>query len=150
MAPLVARRGVPYVCGMRARPFYHRETEGIRVTVRPLYVREHSRPHHGHYVFAYFVRLENVGSVTAQLVTRRWHIHDEAGKDSVVEGDGVIGEQPTLARGAVHEYQSFCILTGPLGWMEGHYHFVRADGSAFDAIIPRFVLDATVTADPLS
>jgi uncharacterized protein affecting Mg2+/Co2+ transport len=34
--------------------------------------------------------------------------------------------------------------------MEGHYHFVRADGSAFDAIIPRFVLDATVTADPLS
>ena len=29
---------------MHPRPFFYRETEGIRITVRPAYLREHSRP----------------------------------------------------------------------------------------------------------
>ena len=57
-------------------------------------------------------------------------------------GEGVVGQQPTIAPGHVHEYQSFCILKSRSGWMEGQYHFVRADGTRFDADIPRFTLDA--------
>jgi ApaG protein len=42
----------------------------------------------------------------------------------------------------VHEYQSFCVLKSRHGYMQGRYSFVRADGSAFEAEIPRFLLDA--------
>jgi ApaG protein len=128
---------------MSRRPFFYRESHGIRVTVRPTYLPEQSRPHARHYVFAYFVRIENVGKIAAQLLSRRWRIHDSIGEDSQVEGEGVIGEQPIIAPGKVHEYQSFVILKSPSGYMEGDYHFVRDDDSSFDALIPRFELDAT-------
>ncbi|MGZ8411261.1 MAG: Co2+/Mg2+ efflux protein ApaG [Gemmatirosa sp.] len=127
---------------MAGRPFFHRQTEGIRVTVRPSYLRDQSRPGAAQYVFAYHVRIENVGDQSAQLLTRRWQIHDEGGEDTEVEGEGVVGEQPAIAPGRVHEYRSFCVLKSPRGWMEGRYRFVRADGSRFEALIPRFQLAA--------
>ncbi|HEX6575819.1 MAG TPA: Co2+/Mg2+ efflux protein ApaG [Gemmatimonadaceae bacterium] len=124
-------------------PFYYRESHGIRITVRPVYLRDQSDPAARHYVFAYFVRIENVGRVPAQLMSRRWLIHDSAGEDTEVEGEGVIGEQPVIAPGRVHEYQSFCILKSGEGWMEGHYNFVRSDSTTFRAEIPRFLLSAS-------
>lgn len=128
---------------MTARQFFYRETSGVRVTVRPRYLADQSLPEGGRFVFAYFVRIENVGAQQVQLLSRRWLIHDSVGEDLEVVGDGVIGRQPTLPPGAVHEYNSFCILKSPRGHMEGHYRFVRADGSDFDAAIPRFELEAT-------
>jgi len=95
-----------------------------------------------------FYYRETNGSV--QLMTRRWLIHDSIGKDTEVEGDGVVGQQPMLPPGRVHEYQSSCILESPSGYMEGHYHFVCEDESGFDAQIPRFPLNAPATADPLT
>ena len=133
-----------------ARPFFHRQTEGIRVTVRPSFLAAQSSPVLGQYVFAYHIRIENVGTVAAQLRTRHWHIHDPVGGDSVVEGEGVVGEQPHLLPGEVHEYRSFCVLKAPHGWMEGNYRFVRDDGSAFRATIPRFDLDAEPRPDTVS
>lgn len=133
-----------------SRAFFYRETEGIRITVRPRYVPEQSRPPQRHFVFAYYVRIENVGQGTAQLVSRRWFIHDSVGRDTEVEGEGVVGEQPVLAPGRVHEYQSFCVLQSGSGHMEGSYRFVRADGSAFEAQIPRFILDAEQAPDAAS
>jgi len=132
------------------RAFFYRETEGIRITVRPRYVPEQSRPSQRHFVFAYYVRIENVSQETAQLVSRRWLIHDSVGRDTEVEGEGVVGEQPVLAPGCVHEYQSFCVLQSGSGHMEGSYRFVRADGSAFEAQIPRFILDAEQAPDAAS
>ena len=133
---------------MQRRPFFYRETNDIRITVRPLYLRDHSRPANHQYVFAYHVRLENIGTQAARLLTRRWLIHDDIGEDTEVQGEGVVGEQPTIGPGSVHEYQSFCVLKSPSGYMEGHYHFVRPDDSDFDAKIPRFYLDAKGAADP--
>jgi ApaG protein len=120
--------------------FFYRITSGIRISVRPTYLRERSNPLLEQYVFAYDIRIENVAGQAAQLRTRRWLIHDEAAGDTVVEGEGVVGEQPHLLPGQVHEYRSFCVLKAPSGWMEGTYQFVRDDGSSFDAVIPRFPL----------
>jgi ApaG protein len=125
-----------------ARPFYYLETLGVRVTVRPRYLPEQSLPEGGRYVFAYLVRIENVGPQAVQLLSRRWLIHDSVGEDLEVAGEGVVGRQPTLRPGEVHEYNSFCILKSPRGHMEGHYRFVRADGSELVAGIPRFDLEA--------
>ncbi len=131
---------------MKTKPFFYKQSSGIRITVRPLFLPGQSRPGGEWFVFAYFVRIENVGEATAQLLSRRWLIHDSIGEDTVVEGDGVVGEQPTLARGSVHEYQSFCVLKSPSGFMEGQYFFTRPDGSRFAADIPRFDLLADESA----
>ena len=130
---------------MPTYPFYYKETNGIRITVRPMYLRDQSEPSAGHYVFAYFVRIENVGPQAAQLMSRRWLIHDSVGEDTEVKGEGVVGEQPLIAPRQVHEYQSFCILKSGEGYMEGHYNFVCPDSTTFRAEIPRFLLSASAS-----
>lgn len=108
-----------------------------------MYLRDQSEPSQNHYLFAYFIRIENISHLPAQLLSRRWLIHDEAGEDTEVTGEGVVGEQPLINPGAVHEYQSFCVLKSGEGFMEGHYNFLRPDGGTFDATIPRFILSAS-------
>lgn len=121
---------------------FHRMTNGIRITVRPVYAEEHSDPMEPRFVFVYFIRIENQGDRTAQLLWRHWFIHDVVGGDSEVAGEGVVGETPVLAPGDVHEYHSFCVLRGPAGHMEGFYEFRTPDGTQFRADIPRFLLRA--------
>lgn len=130
-------------------PLFYRITSGIRISARPFWLREQLHPL-GHFIFTYHIRIENSGKQAAQLRRRRWLIHDEGAGDTVVEGEGVVGEQPRLIPGAVHEYDSFCVLTTPRGWMEGSYLFVRDDGTSFDAAIPRFTLVADVGPDATS
>ena len=125
-------------------PLFYRITDGIRISVRPTWLREQSHPTEGRFVFSYYIRIENSGRQAAQLRTRHWLIHDEGAGETEVDGEGVVGEQPHLIPGAVHEYTSFCVLKTPRGWMEGSYQFVRVDGTSFDAVIPRF----TLTAEP--
>jgi ApaG protein len=122
------------------RPLYTKETRGIRVTVRPQYLPDQSRPLQLQYVFAYFVRIDNTSRRKVQLLSRRWLIVDSIGEEREVEGEGVVGEQPVLAEGDVHEYHSFCVLKSPQGYMEGSYRFIGRDDVLFDAEIPRFIL----------
>ena len=121
---------------------FYRMTAGMRITVRPVYAPDHSDVREPRYVFVYHIRIENMSDQTAQLLWRHWDIHDPVAGDSEVEGEGVVGEQPVLAPGDVHEYESYCVLRGPQGHMEGWYNFRRPDGSSFNAAIPRFILDA--------
>lgn len=127
---------------MPTSAFFYRQTDGIRITVRPVFLRSESFPAHGQFVFAYFVRIENVGGESVRLISRRWLIHDAIGENTEVVGDGVVGEQPLIGPGQVHEYQSFCVLKSPSGAMEGHYQLVRENGTSFNAAIPRFELEA--------
>lgn len=120
---------------------YEKATEGIRVRVQPRFSLAESTPEDGTFVFSYHVQLANEGSVGAQLLFRHWRIHDSVGGDSVVDGEGVIGQQPFLAPGASHEYSSYCVLRSPVGYMEGYYTFVRPDGRRFRVEIPRFHLN---------
>lgn len=121
---------------------YEDRTEGIRVRVHPGFSLAQSDPDEGRFVFSYRVHLENEGSESGQLLYRHWEIHDSNGEDSEVDGEGVIGEQPHLAPGDAHTYQSFCVLRSPSGYMQGHYTFRRADGREFRVAIPRFELAA--------
>jgi ApaG protein len=114
----------------------------MRVTVRAEYAEAHSDRQAWRHVFVYVVRIENVGDETAQLFWRHWKIHDPVAGDHEVEGEGVVGEMPWLDPGQVHEYQSFCVLHGLTGHMEGFYHFRREDHSVFRVPIPLFLLQA--------
>ena len=121
---------------------YEKTTDGIRVLVRPRFSLPHSEPEGGRFVFTYRVEMENQGEEAAQLLFRHWHIHDSEGDDSEVDGEGVVGEQPTLAPGRSHVYESFCVLRSPVGFMEGYYTFVRPTGEEFRVSVPRFDLRA--------
>ncbi|MGH7893235.1 MAG: Co2+/Mg2+ efflux protein ApaG [Candidatus Binatia bacterium] len=115
-------------------------TEGIRVTVESTYLTDRSQPEQNSYAFAYMVTIANEGHERVQLMRRHWRITDGNGEVREVEGPGVVGEQPVLAKGDVHEYTSGAVLTTPVGTMEGTYEMHAPDGHVFRAAIPRFAL----------
>ncbi len=115
-------------------------TRGIRVQVKSTYLSERSSPREGQYLFQYQVRISNVGTETAQLVSREWVITNAEGEVERVKGPGVVGEQPVLAPGASFEYSSFCPLKTAVGSMHGCYQMVTDTGEQFEAIIAPFTL----------
>jgi ApaG protein len=121
---------------------YEAETEGVIVRVSVSYLPEQSEPGRGRWFWAYHIRIENEGAQGVQLLTRHWIITDGRGNRHSVEGEGVVGEQPMLAPGGSFDYVSGCPLATPTGAMQGSYRMVAADGSEFDAVIPRFALQA--------
>ena len=122
-------------------------TDGIRVSVQSLYLADQSSPRDDRYVFAYTITISNEGARTAQLRTRHWIITDGRGSVEEVKGDGVVGEQPRLAPGQSFQYTSGCVLTTPVGTMQGSYRFWRDDGSYFDAQIAPFSLASPVRSE---
>ncbi len=118
--------------------------DGILVRVAPVFSLADSDPADDTFVFSYDVEMENQGTTPAQLLFRHWRIHDSAGEDTEVDGEGVVGQQPFLRPGQSHEYRSYCVLRSPLGFMEGYYTFERPDGEQFRVEIPRFHLRAPI------
>lgn len=122
-------------------------TDGIRIEVASFYVEERSDPENSRFFFAYRVKISNVGTETAQLVSREWIITDADGNQERVEGPGVVGEQPVLAPGQAFEYTSFCPLPTPMGTMHGSYWMVRPNGDSFEAAIAPFTLEVPGTVN---
>jgi ApaG protein len=132
---------------------YAQLTRGINVRVASFYLEDQSEPEAGRYVWAYRVTIENRGDTTVQLLRRTWRITDARGRTFLVEGDGVVGEQPVLEPGEAFEYTSGTPLETPSGFMVGKYHMVvhgagpavalaAPTGEPFDVAIPAFSLDS--------
>jgi ApaG protein len=115
-------------------------TRGIQIHVKTAYLPERSSPRESSYLFMYTIRISNVGSETAQLLSREWIITNADGEVERVKGPGVVGEQPVLPPGGSFEYTSYCPLKTPVGSMQGSYQMVTANGEHFDAIISPFTL----------
>ena len=116
-------------------------TSGVKISVESTYQSEYSNPENEHFMFAYRITIENLSEYTVQLVRRHWKIYDSIGLNKQVDGDGVVGEQPILAPGDVHQYVSGCNLKSDMGFMEGYYEMIREmDNSIFHVHIPRFNL----------
>lgn len=120
-------------------------TNGIRVVVTPEFEAFHAAPSplaNGQYVFSYRIRISNESDRRAQLLRRRWVIIDGDGECEVVEGDGVVGEQPVLEPGQSYEYGSWCRLATAWGTMEGTYEMHAEPGETIRVAIGRFYLVA--------
>jgi len=115
-------------------------TYQITVTVKSIYIPEQSDPSASRYFFAYHIRIENTGTIGAQLLARHWVITDSNEKIERVNGEGVVGEFPTLAPGESFEYTSAAAIETSVGTMEGHYTMKAEDGQEFEAVIPQFSL----------
>ena len=115
-------------------------TRGIRIQVRAEFLPERSSPRENQYIFQYHVHITNVGSETAQLISREWTITNAEGEVAKVQGGGVVGEYPVLPPGGEFDYTSYCPLRTAVGTMQGCYQMVTADGEHFDAEIAPFTL----------
>lgn len=118
-------------------------TQGIKVCVETEYQPAYSSPSQYHYVFTYRITIENQSEYTIQLLRRHWFIHDAAFSHREVEGDGVVGQQPVLEPGQIHQYVSGCNLKSGLGKMLGTYLMERiVDGTKLNVTIPEFTMVA--------
>lgn len=115
-------------------------TLGVRITVRPQFIAERSKPGDNIYFFAYHVCITNGSDDPVQLISRHWVITDGSGNEDEVRGPGVVGEQPHLRPGESFEYSSACPLTTAVGTMHGSFRMLADSGEQFDAIIAPFAL----------
>lgn len=116
-------------------------TSGVEITVETFYQPEYSNPLLHEFMFAYRITIENHNPYTVQLLGRHWYIFDSVGEYREVEGDGVIGQQPTLVHGESFQYVSGCQLRSEMGTMHGIYDMMNlSNQKKFTAEIPRFQL----------
>ena len=121
-------------------------TNDFTVRASSSYLPEQSRVNDRRWFWSYHIRIENHSDAPARLVLRHLRITDASGRVALVDGEGVVGEQPRLEPGQSHDYVSGCPLETAHGAMEGHYTFQHDDGTRFDVAIPHFPLEAPATA----
>ncbi|OSY88773.1 cobalt transporter [Tenacibaculum holothuriorum] len=121
-------------------------TKGIKVSVKTVFNGAVYRGHQQNFAFSYFISIENKSKDTVQLLERFWVIHDSLNDVEYVEGEGVVGQTPTLNPNDQYNYKSNCLLLSQIGAMSGHYKMVNLNTSEeFLVTIPTFQLTTTPT-----
>jgi ApaG protein len=114
-------------------------SEGVEVSVETFYQLDYSNPVQSEYMFAYRITIENHNPFTVKLLRRHWYIVDGNGAYREVEGEGVVGVQPTLSPGERYQYVSGCNLRTEIGKMYGSYQMENiSNKTMFDVNIPAF------------
>lgn len=117
-------------------------THNIKVSVECVFSSQHSSVLQNQFTFFYHITIENLGDFSVRLLRRKWIIVDAHGSERQVEGEGVVGVQPSLPPSDQHEYTSSCLMSTPFGVMRGNYTFERLmDGQLFTVSIPEFKLE---------
>ncbi|WP_117085734.1 Co2+/Mg2+ efflux protein ApaG, partial [Klebsiella pneumoniae] len=78
----------------------------VCVQVQSVYIESQSSPEEERYVFAYTVTIRNLGRTQVQLLGRYWLITNGHGRETEVQGEGVVGEQPHIPAGGEYQYTS--------------------------------------------
>ena len=120
-------------------------TQGVKISVKTMYRENLSDLKEKTLLFNYAIEIENQNLFTIQLKSRHWRIFDSLNAPRYVDGEGVVGEQPSIKPGGTYFYRSGCDLTSELGFMEGFYDFVQLNEKqekvkSFRVKVPRFYL----------
>lgn len=115
------------------------ELPGLSVTVDRLVYRDASdlcpqRPH----CFCYFIGIHNRSPLPFTLRGRKWVVTHSDGDVVIMEGDGVIGQTPTIEPGADFSYSSQHFINTPSATAEGSYLGLDSNGRRVVVRIPRF------------
>src|SRR5882757_2569415 len=83
------------------------EPAGLRVTVdRVVYQTDAETPPDRPHCFAYFISIHNNSDVAVTIKGRKWVVTNAQKQITVVEGDGVVGQFPTIEPGGKFSYNS--------------------------------------------
>ena len=114
-------------------------SEGVKVSVEVYYQPDYSNPMQSEFMFAYRISIENHNLFPVKLHHRHWYIFDSNGSYKEVEGEGVVGVQPSLAPGESYQYVSGCNLNTEMGRMNGTYQMENLHSKKmFEVNIPAF------------
>jgi ApaG protein len=114
-------------------------SEGVEISVETFYQSDYSNPMSSEYMFAYKITISNHNSFSIKLHRRHWHIFDSNGTYREVEGEGVVGIQPTVNSGEKYQYVSGCNLRTEMGKMHGTYTMENLNSKTmFEVNIPVF------------
>jgi ApaG protein len=119
---------------------YSSITNGIRISVVPIFVDDSSDPLRSVFAFSYTVTIENLSDGIVQLLERHWIINSAGVQTAEVVGPGVVGVQPVLEAGQTFTYTSGAVIQEPIGSMHGSYTFCCEDGRYIEVEIPKFEL----------
>lgn len=119
-------------------------SEGMKISVETFYQPDFSNPVQNEFVFSYHIKIENHNVFPVKLHRRHWYIFDSDATLREVEGEGVVGVQPTIFPGKSYEYTSSCNLHSEMGRMYGTYEmenllnkkFFFVDIPAFEMMVP--------------
>jgi ApaG protein len=116
-------------------------TEGVKISVITKFRPDLSQVNENQFFFNYRIEMENSNESTVQLMHRSWYIFDSLDRVHLVDGEGVIGEQPILKQDQKYYYTSGCQLSSEIGYMKGSYTFRnQLTGDMFEVLIPTFQL----------
>lgn len=122
------------------------ELPGLAVTVdQVVYQAEAETPIERPHCFVYFITIHNQSTETVTIKGRKWVVRNDRGELTVVEGDGVVGEFPTIAPGSKFSYNSYHLLDTRSATAEGSYIGTDGQGRKVLTRIPRF--EMVVPAD---
>ena len=118
------------------------ELPGLRVTVdRVVYQPEALTPPDHPHCFVYYITIHNDSDLTVSIKGRKWVVTNERGEITAVEGDGVVGQFPTIKRGEKFSYNSFHLLNTRSAAAEGSYLGIDPQGRKVLTRIPRFTME---------
>jgi ApaG protein len=114
------------------------ELPGLHVTVdqvvhEPDAQTPEDRPH----CFVYFISIRNDSESAVTIKGRKWVVKNTRGEVTAVEGDGVVGEFPTIEPGGKFSYNSYHLLDSD-SVAEGSYLGIDATGRKVITRIPSF------------
>ena len=124
---------------IRDRPTPYREiTDNILVEAFPSFVPDQSVPEQDKFLYAYNIKISNLGKTKVKLLKRHWIIRDGKKRERFVNGEGVVGKQPELSPHQGFSYSSFCPLETPTGNMRGKFQMQDENGNTFWVTVPLF------------
>ncbi|MFP2996344.1 Co2+/Mg2+ efflux protein ApaG [Spongiivirga sp. MCCC 1A20706] len=118
-------------------------TSGIKISVTTNFEGTFYKDYKMHFAFGYKITIENLSEDTVQLLSRHWEVLDALNTTETVDGEGVVGKKPVIAPGKSHVYSSGCLLSSPIGAMQGYYNLINLNTNGhIKATIPNFKLSA--------
>jgi ApaG protein len=123
------------------KEFHHLRVKVDHVVYMPSLDAPPDKPH----PFVYFVSIFNDSSVPITLRARKWVVIEDGGETTVVEGDGVVGQQPTINPGEHFSYNSYHVV-GKCALVNGAFFAEMTGGEWIFTRIPEFRLEVPMMA----
>ena len=118
-------------------------TKGLKISVLTSFEGTYFKNYKIHFAFSYQITIDNQSKDSVQLNSRHWEIYDALNNKEIVDGEGVVGKKPVIKPGESHTYSSGCLLSSPIGAMNGFYNMVNFTSTkSFRVIIPTFRFSA--------
>lgn len=92
------------------------------------------------HAFIYFITISNLSDREVTLLGRKWILVNEDGTKTVVEGDKIVGECPTLQPGNSFSYNSYHV-THLSAEARGAFHGIDQEGNKIHVSLKPFRLE---------